>query len=309
MAVDVADIARDLAGLQKNRGLQSAELASRVGPALATVTGFSAARGSDARASLVRQLLFAAEGLPPDLYLVFARACATRPDDAATLGRRLEMAGRHLRRSGAVARRRLADANLLVAAALVNSLGEDKGWFLHSLRSTVDFRTASPVYRAQYTLTVTAPALTRVSEKISLPGSGGDVDPLFSVAGQARLESVHRIHPQTWECWMVLDRTYHCGELIRYQSAVRLPDRRDAPPMSVMAPRRDCRSFATTVHLGGLAEKVWVLDGVTPPTVNDVTPSGSLIDPEVEPEPSVQFRNLVPGLIYGLRWMWKSPPA
>ena len=107
---------------------------------------------------------------------------------------------------------------------------------------------------------------------------------------------------------MSLDRDYSCGDVIRYRSAVRLPRRAGAPPMSVMAPRRDCRFFSTTVRLGGLADQVWVLDGVTPPTVNDEAPTGSRIDPAVDPQPSVEFRNLVPGLVYGLRWTWKAGP-
>lgn len=305
MDLDETVIAGELAHLQKNRGLQSADLAVRVGPALATVTGFGASRGADARASLTRQLLLATEGLPPDLRLVFARACATRPDDAPTLGRRLETVARCIGRSRDVARRRLTDANSLVAAALLDVTRDDNGWFLHSLRASVDLRAASPLYRASYTLAVTAPKLTHISERISLPGSG-QAEPDFSVGGSARLIAVRRIHPQTWECQMSLDRTYRCGDLIHYKSAVLLPDRRDAPPMSVVAPRRDCRLFVTAVHLGGLADQVWVLDGVTPPTVNDEEPCGPRIDPQAEPEPTVQFRNLIPGLVYGLRWTWKA---
>lgn len=307
MTLDVTAIADELAHLQRNRGLQSANLAARVGPSLAQLTGFGPGRGADARMSLTRQLLLAAEDLPPDLHLAFARACATRPDDRPTLTERLQAVGTHIRRSPEVARRRVGEANLLVASRLMQNTKDDKGWFLHELRSRVDLRETSPVYRASYTLVVTAPTLAHITEMISLPGDGADLEPGFSVSGNVRLDAVRRIHPQTWECRMTLDRTYGCGELIRYQSAVRVPDRRDVPPMSVMAPRRDCRLFVTTVHLGGLADKVWVLDGVTPPTVNDETPCGPMIDPEADPQPTAEFRYLTPGLVYGLRWIWRTP--
>ena len=307
MTLDVATVAEDLAKLQKGRGLQAADLSARVGPALSQATGFAVSRGAEGRRSLTRQLVLAAGGLSPDLSLVFARACALRLDDGPTLGVRLDVAARHIKRSREATRRRVTQANLIVASRLVDSAKGDQGWILHSLRCFVDLRESSPVYRADYSLVVTAPTLHRISEKISLPGSG-DAEPEFAVSGSAHLEAVTRIHPQTWECSMSLDRDYSCGDVIRYRSAVRLPRRADAPPMSVMAPRRDCRFFSTTVRLGGLADQVWVLDGVTPPTVNDEAPTGSRIDPAVDPQPSVEFRNLVPGVVYGLRWTWKAGP-
>lgn len=305
--LDATAVAGDLARLQKGRGLQAADLPARVGPSLAQATGFAAALGAEGRRSLTRQLVLAADGLPPDLSLAFARACALRLDDGPTLAARLDVAARHIHRSREVTRRRVAAANLVVASRLVDSSRGDQGWILHSLRSFVDLRENSPVYRAEYALVVTAPTLHRISEMISLPGSA-DAEPEFAVSGGALLETLTRIHPQTWECSLLLDRVYGCGDVIHYRSAVRLPRRADAPPMSVMAPRRDCRLFATTVHLGGMADRVWVLDGVTPPTVNDETPTGSLIDPAVDPRPSAEFRNLVPGLVYGLRWTWKTGP-
>ncbi|MFV0457839.1 MAG: hypothetical protein ACK5MT_03575 [Actinomycetales bacterium] len=304
--VDEAAVAADLAKLQRNRGLQSGSLADRVGPALAQVTGFSSARGVEARGSLLRQLLRAAEGLPPDLHLLFARACATRPDDKSTLTERLRIAANQIDRSIEVARRRTVEANRLVALRLLEDTQDDKGWFLQRLRINVDLRESKPVYHADYTLVVTAPVLSRITEQVSLPGDGTDVELGFAAGGAVRLDTVQRIHPQTWASQMTLDRTYTCGELIEYWSAVRLPDRSYAPPMSVMAPRRDCLHFSTTVHLGGLADQIWVLDGVPPPTVNDVTPSGRRLDVEENPQPTVEFQYLTPGLIYGLRWTWRD---
>lgn len=303
--MDERSVAAELARLQRNRGLQSGDLSGRVGPGLAQLTGFNASR-VDARASLTRQLMLASASLPPDLKLVFARACATRPDDRPGLTERLDTVAKYIDRSREVARRRLDDANLLVAGRLLQGRGDDRGWFIDALSVQVDFTDPSPVYKASHTVVVTAPTVSTLTEKISLPGNGRDVGLEFLVSGQAQLGSIRRIHPQTWEVTMTLDRTFSCGEAIEYETAVRLPDRRDAPPMSVMVPMRDCGMFATRVKLAGLATAVWVLDGVTPPTVSDERPTGSLIDPGVEPEPAVEFRNLTPGMAYGLRWTWSE---
>lgn len=309
---DVTDIAGELAHLQRNRGLQSADLGARVGPRLAQLTGYSPHRGADSRASLVRQLMYAASGLPPDLRLAFARACAVRPDDKRTLTERLAVVGKGINRSAVVARRRLADANLLVAGRLLENLTDDKGWFLAEMRAHIDLRdrtvrNGNPTYRGEYQLVVTAESVSRITEMISLTGEDTDPQPKFATTGAARVETVRQVHSQTWECVLTLDRTYHCGEVINYESAIRVARRESVPPMLVAAPRRDCRLFTTEVHLGDLADEVWVLDGVTPPTVFNDTPTGARIDPKVDPPFTAEFRNLTPGLAYGLRWTWRDP--
>ena len=153
---------------------------------------------------------------------------------------------------------------------------------------------------------MTADRPDRISEKLSLPGADADVAPMFSASGDASLEAVRRVHQQTWEVTLRLNREYRCGDEVNYQSSLRLSSRADAPPMSVMAPQRDCRLFTTTVHLAGLADQVWVRDGANPPTVNEDVPSGVVIDATAAPEPSVEFENLTPGMVYGLRWRWRS---
>lgn len=298
-------VVEDLARLQRNRGLQSADLGDRVGPALSQLTGFDAARGADARASLVRQLVMAAQSLPPDLRLVFARASATRPDDKPTLGQRLDSVGAVVDRHRAVVRRRLAEANGLVADVLLSNRDDDRGWFVEGLDVEVDLREPRPVYIATMTGVVTATRLTQLVEKVSRPGDGRDVALEFAVSGQASLDRSVRTHPQTWEYHLSLERPFTCGEAFTYVTKMRLDSRTHAPPMSVMQPRRDVRSFATTVHLGDLADQVWVLDGAPAPSAYDDVPSGRLIDPHREPSPRESFTNLLPGLVYGLRWRWR----
>ena len=202
-------------------------------------------------------------------------------------------------------RRRLAEANLLVASALQQA-ADGRGWFLGALRTSVDFREEQPTYRGEHSLIVTDDTLERITEKVSVPGADVDASPTFSAGGAATLESVRRVHQQTWEFSLRFDRTYRCGDEVLYATSVRLPSRSQAPPMSVMAPQRDCRHFSAVVHLAGLARQAWVLDGVTAPTVSDDLPSGPLIDVTKEPQPFVEFENLTPGLIYGLRWTWSS---
>lgn len=305
MAMDVNVVAGELAALQRNRGLQSGDLRT-VGPALSHLTGFLPGRGDSARQSMIRQLVRAAHDLPPDLRLVFLRACAVRADDPNTLQRRLAGVGAVIDRSERVVRRRLDQANLLVAERLLAAAKDDRGWFLGQLLARVDFREPMPVYRADYQLVVTAPSLSRVTEMISLPSVGEEVAPRYEVAGATRLAESRRIQRQTWEFSLELDRLYACGEVISYSSALYLSSRQDAPPMSVMAPRRDCWRFRTTVHLGDLAEAAWVLNGVSAPTVSDETPTGQALDLVASPIASAEFRDLTPGLVYGLRWRWKD---
>lgn len=299
--MDVSEVAGELSTLQRNRGVQSGHLRT-VGPGLSHLTGFVAERGDPARQSLIRQLVRAAH----DLRLIFLRACAVRADDPSTLQQRLAGVGTVIDRSPRVVRRRLDQANLIVAQRLMTAAKDDRGWFLGQLCSRVDFRDPQPVYQAEYELVVTAPSLNRVTEMISLPNAKEDVAPSYTVAGATTLVDKRRVQRQTWEFTLELDRSYACGEVISYSSALRLSSRKDAPPMAVMAPRRDCWRFRAAVHLGDLAGAAWILDGVTPPTVSDVTPAGQVLDLTANPSLAVEFRDLTPGLVYGLRWTWRE---
>lgn len=306
MVADEDSVAADLKRLQRNRGLQSANLADRVGPSLAQLTGFDPSRGSAARDSLIRQLARAAEDLQPDMRVVFSRACAMRPDDAPTLGERLARAGVYVNRNAEVLRRWVDRANKQVAQRLIETSAGDRGWFVDEFTTRVDFRETQPVYRAKRTLVVTAPRLSSIVEMISFPGDRADMRPEFNATGPVSLRSIQRIAPQTWQSELLLDREYQCGELITYSSAARLSHRRFAPPMSVMAPRRECRRFATEVRLGELAQQVWMLDRVASPTVYVDAPMGPILDHHRDPVVRAEFRNLIPGMVYGLRWIWAT---
>lgn len=308
MSIDIQSVATELAQLQRNRALQSGDLSRRVGPGLSRLTGFKAERGDQAKKSFVRQLVYATKDLPSDLRFAFLRACATRSDDAPKLEDRIASVGEVLHRGPRSIRRRTHEANLLVAAKLLETAASDTGWFIGEMSSSVDFRVQEPVYKATRTLVVTAPSLDRVTEQISLQGADNAVHPAFRISAGASLGRIDRTFPQTWKLTIDLDRTYGCGDLVTFTSHFTIP-RRHAPPMTVMAPRRDCWRFAASVHLGDMAESVWVLDGVTSPTLDAVAPTGPVIEPTAETEPSVEFTNLTPGLVYGLRWKWKNPDA
>jgi len=303
--VTVTAVAQELAHLQRNRGLQVGDLAGRVGPALASLTGFSPDRGAEARQSLVRQLVRATQSLPAEERMIFLRASAVRPADAPTLQERLAEVAERIDRSPRVARRRLSAANTAVAEHLVEAASNDRGWFLGELVATVDFRETRPIHRARRTLVVTAPVLEHVTEMISLPGYGEE-GPDLLVEGGAVVEDVRRTGPQTWEFSLRLVPPQACGDTVEYTTSLRLPSRKVGDPLSVMAPRRDCWRFETTVHLGGLADRAWILDGVTAPTALSENPSQDLVDLTANPSPTVEFRDLTPGLVYGLKWRWAA---
>lgn len=307
MQVTAKVIASELARLQRNRGLQSAVLTPRVGPMVASLTGFDGNRGAEGRDSLARTLVRLAHGLAPDLRLAFLHACAVRASDPPTLQERLELVAQRIDRSVKVARRRLDVANLRVAERLLDEVLDDRGWFLARLVTEADFTAEHPVHLAQRTLVVTAPILRRVTEMISLPGQESEPD--FTVTGSASLSDVRRAGSEAWEFSLTLDAVYECGDTVTYDTAVRLPSRMVGEPFSVMAPRRPCFSFETTVHLGDLADRAWILDGVTPPSALSEDPGGRRVDLTASTSPSAAFRDLTPGLVYGVKWRWGSPGA
>lgn len=302
-ALDVRQLSADLARLQRNRGLQSPRLGDRVGESLARVVGYSDTRPS-ARESLIRQLLEAAQGLPHDLHAVFVYGCATRPDLPALLGDRMLAVSRLMDRSQYVVRERLTEANLLVAARLLEVAELDGGWFLDRFAVDVDLREEQPIYRSHRTLVVTSDSLSTIDEQVTIPDDGTD-SPYVAVSGHGTSGPVRRTQAHTWEFTIVLDRTYRTGDEVEVGLAIKIPTRSMLPPMSIFMPKRACRSFRTTVNLGDMAEEVWVLDGAPPPAVNsDVPFDNALIGVSRDPEVTKEFTQLHTGLAYGLRWRW-----
>lgn len=301
-----SEIARDLARLQKNRGLQAPDVLDKVGLELARVAAVDSAMSHDeARHRLVTALVRAADVLSPDHKLAFLRGCAVRADDFPTLRLRLAAVGEVIKRSPTVTRRRLTEANAAAAQYLVNDAAvRERGWYIGSMNSSVDLREPLPVYRATRTLVVTAPSLDRITERFAFPGAQGAPAPDYSVTGAARVVGVERLPGDIWEFTMALDRVYRRGEHIAYDTALRMPARHHMPPMCVMAPMRDCWHFSARVHFGDCVSQAWVLDGVPVAAAFADTPCGPLVDPVAEPVATREFDALDKGRVYGLRWVW-----
>jgi len=310
----IEELARELSALQARRGLQHPGRADATGPTLTrALTLEQFAPGEQRRRGLVTALLKHAEGLPPDLRMVFLAACSIRTQDRPTLTERIERAAATLQVTPRTGWARLADANQRVAesvaAALSSSSGEPQPeWLLTSLHAVTDLRNPRPTIRSTHTIRVVSPVLTHIVERISFPGAPPDADPLFRAWGDCELIAVERQSQVTWQVSLRLKRPVACGDSATYSFQTQPPSRRLLHPMSVMLPERVCRVFSTEVNFGSpsVANRVWRLDGVSAPTAELDTPSGVILDPHTNPVLKATYDDMVPGRVYGLRWEWSD---
>lgn len=310
----IEDLARELSALQARRGLQHPGRADAAGPTLTrALTLDQFAPGEQRRRGLVTSLLKHAEGLPPDLRMVFLAACSIRTQDRPTLTERIERAAAALSVTPRTGWARLADANRRIAESLAGRLSSTSGapqpeWLLTSLHAVTDLRSGRPTTRSTHTIRVVSPTLTHIIERISFPGATADADPLFRAWGDCELISVERQSQVTWQVSLKLKRAVACGDSATYSFETQAPARRLLHPMSVMLPERVCRVFSTEVNFGSpsMAKRVWRLDGVSAPTAELDTPSGVILDPHTNPVLTATYDDMVPGRVYGLRWEWSD---
>lgn len=313
MAQQMPTLERELALLQRGRGLRAPELAAHVGPALRAALHLEdTASAAEVRDRVVAALRSAGSELPPDLRLTFLSACALEAAESGLL-ERLTGAGRLLDRDLRTVRRRLTQANTAVAVKLARGarppLATDEAWYIEAMDSRMDFSSSEPYIRGRKTIVPTTSGLTRLSERISLPSTPGigSPTPTIEVFEGGQLVEV-RHQGSVWWYDIVLAKPFETGVPQTIGVAIRLPSRESMAPIAVMTPIRPCRLFTQRVDFGNpsVCDQVWLVDGEYPTELAeppDASPDIPLGDDSVV---VTSFSGLRAGLSYGIRWRWAN---
>lgn len=187
---DVAVVAAEIAALHRGRGLRRPDL--HIGPGLHAALQLEPRASLDeVRDHLVAALRASATSLPKDLQLVFLNAAALTASDRS-LGGRLSHAAAALDRDPRTIRRRLAQANVGVATALVRGTRRPvemgNAWFIQEFEAITDLRGERPVLTARKIAVPTLGGVHLVKEGFGLPRTSPDrPDPQIRVVeGGAR---------------------------------------------------------------------------------------------------------------------------
>lgn len=298
---------RDLKALHHGRGIRRPKVRSWVGPDLMEVLDASAGRtDAELRSSLAQLLTRHSQDLPQDLRHLFQFGLALR-SDLPMLEARLELAAKSLDRSVRVVRRRLRDAEAMVADSLLRCRPEAPGWWdaqgwqWLAVGGRLVLRTDAVLTLDQEVLALTAqPAF--VHEMFTIPGLADDEEPVFEAASGVTVVQVERTSRTGWRVSMELPAGLTEGETVPASLRVRVPRVSALQPYLAFAPVRETPSLSVEVDFGD-AMSWWVLDGVLP---SDLGPAGTMAMP-VDTATGVglvrvAFDRPRVGLAYGIAW-------
>lgn len=299
---DPDPLLEELARMHRGRGLRTPDLRRHLGPALREVLGLDDDQLTPN--AVLDELREAITLLPQDLQVVFLHGLGARSSEPY-LGERLAAAGAALSRDARTVRRRLSDANALVAQALrapvlTSPTARPVRYLSHE--ATTDLR--HPGVR----LTSTKVVLRRrsgpiiVQERFGTPGSTAQ-EPALEVRGAA-LQQVTAVSGSVWQATLELpDGDPHTTAAY---SVVVSADRASLSPFTVVVPMQVLNSCSVTVHLGDLHPVTAVREvrGELPVTLYEERPSQG--SEPTSPTLRMDVDRPQLGLAFGFAWAWSD---
>ena len=306
------ELIRDLAALRRGRGVRRPNPRSWIGARLTKVLTDcvgSMETAEDLRRALIDELWAATAELPKDLASAYLAANAITATEAPLLQERLDLISVQHDRHPRTVRRRLAEADALIAAALARRVelraAEDaiirRGWELDSFAVELRLDLPRPVHRTRRTSRVTTDSLREFTDVFGLTPTGEGSIRIEALDGCTLIES-KQVSESLWRTRFALPRQLTEGETHTVGISIEVPSAAAVEPFMIMIPVRPCREFRCRVIIGDSgAHSFECIDGLPPLAVQDSGPIGIPMTP-VANVVEVGFPDLTCGLAYGLRW-------
>ncbi len=313
----VAQLAEELDLLHRGRGFNANDVADNVGPILAAIVfSDNEPDGVFGRDLLRRWLLAAAGDLPDDLRHIFLVASGLRSTEPQ-LTQRLQALADELVISTRTVRRRLRDADRLVAAALEVRSRETpddnpfavRGWYVDHLDSIAHLDLDRPVFESLRDIIVTHDGVEQICESWSIPKPPNEPLPqdldLTATEG-CEITELAKISPSTWRVTLQLPGRLQRRRLHRVGLRIILPSPSYVRPFNAFVPVRRTRSFRAEVRYSadsGITD-AWRIDGLPPMAMDDAVPIGEHFDLSTGQPLVAEWRTVRRGLGYGIGWTW-----
>jgi hypothetical protein len=311
------DLLTEFKRVRKGRGLAGAVESGTVGPALTQLGSFNEDDDAATKLSKLTKIL---SSLLVDLdeseaeAISAALALGAEYGDLPMLSQRIERLAAKLAADARTARRRIDDALAVLAMAAVNStkpisVGESakRGWHARSVRTIVLLGSNGIEVLELRTVVSETLDLRRIYLGFSTPAPDGTHNP-----PQSRLQIdalyggdiVERRLETSARTGFALEfpRPLKLGQVYDYGVRFRLPPDADVKPYYVLVPWVMCEEFDLRVKFETIPEKVEVLSGVLQADTQDSVLAAPAIEIDTLGEVRAKFRQLQPGMAYGVRW-------
>lgn len=311
------DLLSELKRVRKGRGLVGAAESRTVGPALAQLGAFNE---NDDNATRVAKLTKALSSLMVDLdeseaeAISAALAMGAEYGDLPMLSQRIDRLAAKLAADARTARRRIDDALAALAVTAVNSSrpisvdeSAKRGWHARSVRTIVLLGSHGIEVLELRTVVSETLDLRRIYLGFSTPapdGTNNPPQPRLQIDALYGGDIVGRKIETTARIGFALEfpRPLKLGEVYDYGVRFRLPPDADVAPYYVLTPWVMCDEFDLRVKFERIPEKVELLHGVLQADTQDSVLAAPAIEIDTLGEVRAKFRQLQPGMAYGVRW-------
>jgi hypothetical protein len=311
------ELVRELKLLRKGRGLLVGRV-ERVGLSLRKVCGVVATdTAADIRRKVGERIAFLVNNLPADLQLAVTAAFGIHPDARQPFYKdRIQWAAEQLGRDERTVRRRvdvgiealaeLAASGTSVTADLVEVLPR---WHTSGLWVTLSLDLPTPEVFEYRRIIADQDGVEELDLSLTLASahmpdftSFRELD--IDVFRGGNLVRRSRESSDRFTFALALPRRLGRGQTHDYIIRCRVPSGRVMQPHYLCIPKHRCELFDLNVRFakGDSPQNVWRLREAFQRDVDDPLPHGDALPVDSAGEVHLSFRELTPGLAYGVRW-------
>lgn len=309
------DTVQELNELRRGRGLDAADLHTRVGSRLRQACSIADTDlPAETRRKLVLTLTELCGRLPATLQLAASAALALHEDAAGDfLDRRIAWLADQYDRDPRTARRRIDQAFRRLAEFLDDACDQQSrsvyapdGWHVESLKAMLRMDLDPPQLIEERRIVATTDELDEITISFSAPkdrvATGDKITAQMVYGGE--LVEAHDTQSGHARFVVRLPEPLRLGQRHSYGIQFASYPRSRMRPYYVLTPLRPCKHFAIRARfdLNSKPELIWRLNGVLPRAVNDFSPNDDLLTIDRLGEIALEFHDLQQGLSYGLQW-------
>ncbi|HEV2638109.1 MAG TPA: hypothetical protein VGX23_23370 [Actinocrinis sp.] len=321
------ELIREFARLRRGWGLESEDLAARIGPALTAL--FEIVPGTEDRRirdAVMAQVERISGGFPHEdrLALRFGLGAGPGVQGSSLTGRIQRLADDNLHCSMRTARRRVTRAFKRLAEESASARSQpravvddpDKGWHLRRMETLLRLDIDLPEVIETRTITADRDGLKQISARVSLSrnvvDSHSDLKLWAEVQYGAAIQAREKQGETHFRFILDLPRVLQRGQDHKYAMEFRTPPDQPRRPYYAITPLVDCEFYQLRIRFDPSRppSAVWRFQGLPPRSLDDLLIPGDQLRLDDACEVVQEFVQLDRGFSYGIGWIpWTTQDA
>jgi hypothetical protein len=190
----------------------------------------------------------------------------------------------------------------------VGLLDVANGWYVQFFSALLRMDTTQPEALEHRAVVATVDGVRELATSISVPRHPDDASSGHYLDAELLYGGSLEVREQPYESYfrhvIALARPLRAGQRHEYQLRLRVPPGQPMAPHYVYVPFGRCDRFELRVRFrpDRLPALIWELHGAPPAVIYERGPEGNTLAPDRFGEVFAEFRGLLPGHGYGIRW-------